>query len=233
LFVSQRQIWSNSFKKPLENALSASYALPLVGFEVIARTQLLNNYLYFDQNSNPAQIGAPIQIAQLIVRENIRIGKFHLDNTVALQKASQTSVMRLPTWFTQNSLYFGGKVFKKRMELTVGFDFKMNNTFTPDGYTALLWNFHLQDEVKQKPYPWADVFLAFKIQSFRLFAKYENLYGTSLGDNKKVYYQTAWYPQPFGGLRIGINWRFMDFNTSLPGDKTSPTKGNSSGRPRL
>jgi hypothetical protein len=233
LFVSQREIWNNNFQKPVENMLSATYALPLVGLEVTGRTQLLNNYLYFDQNSNPAQIGSPVQIAQLIVRENIRVWKIHLDNTFALQKANQTSVLRLPTWFSENSLYFSGKIFHKRMDMSVGIDFRMNNTFTPDGYQPLLWSFHLQDEVSQKPYPWADVFLAFKIQAFRFFARYENLYGTTLFDNKKVFYQTAWYPQPFSSLRIGISWRFMDFNTSLPGEKTAPTRGNSSGRPKF
>ena len=84
----------------------------------------------------------------------------------------------------------------------------------------------LQDSITQKPYPWADVFLAFKVQSFRFTIRYENC--NTWFDKTKVFYQTARYPQPFGGLRFGISWRFMDNNERGPGEVDS---GNSGGNP--
>ncbi|MEO6759485.1 MAG: putative porin, partial [Saprospiraceae bacterium] len=215
LYVSKRPVWQNNWQKPVATTLSGSYALPLVGFEVTARTHLVTNYLYYDQNSRPAQFTASIQVAQLLVTENLHLGGFHFDNTVALQQSNRLGEeLRLPQWFSRNSLYFAGKLFKKNLYLTLGADFRTNSEFRPDGYQPLTWQFHLQDTFSQKPYPALDVFAAFKIRTFRFFFRYENL--VTLWDKTQVYYQTANHPQPFGAIRLGISWRFMDSNLPEP-----------------
>lgn len=225
LFVSKRQIWNNDFAKPVENSLSASYALTLIGFEATARAHVVNNYLYFDQNGTPVQTTAPLQVTQFLVRENIQWGSLRFDNTVALQQPNREDVLRLPKWFSKNSLYFSGKVFKKRMLLNTGVDFRINSEFRPDGYHPLSWQFHLQDSLTQKPYPWIDLFVAFKVQSFRGFIRYENC--ATWWNKSEVFYQTARHAQPFGALRFGIAWRFMDSN--LPDEKQTPNPLDGSG----
>lgn len=211
LFVSKRPRWRTDFEKPVETTLSGTYALPLVGFSVTAQTHLVSNYLYYDQESLPAQTGAPLQVAQLLVSENLRLGGFHFDNTVALQQSNRLGeVLRLPQWFSRNSLYYAGNLFKRNLYLTVGADFRMNSEFRPDGYQPLTWQFHLQDTLTQKPYPSLDIFAAFKVKSFRFFFRYENV--RTLWDKSQVYYQTAYHPQPFGAIRLGIAWRFLDGN---------------------
>lgn len=211
-FVSFRELWHNDFQKPLETSLSATYALPAIGLEATGRTHLVNNFIYFDQNGRPAQTGAPLQIAQLLLSENLRLGRLHFDNTVGLQQINRDDVLRLPKWFSENSLYFAGKVFKKRMDLRAGVDLRVNGDFRPDAYQPLLWQFHLQDSLSQKPYPWVDLFLAFKVRTFRFFIRYENL--KAAWEPEKAFYQTARHPLPFNALRFGINWRFMDNNKS-------------------
>lgn len=225
LFVSKRLFWQNNAAKPVETSLSATYALPRVGLEVTGKTHLVNNYLYFDQQGLAAQTGSPLQVAQLLVRENVRLGSLHFDNTIALQRANRDDVLRLPKWFTKNSLYFSGAIFKKRMALDAGVDFRLNGEFTPDTYQPVTAQFFLQDSLNAKPYPWLDVFVAFKVQSFRFFFRYENL--SSLWGKRTVFYQTARYPQPFGAFRIGIGWRFLDNNR----EKLPQTPASGSGRP--
>ncbi len=225
LYVSKRLMWDNDFEKPLENTLFATYALPLIGLEITARTHLINNYLYFDQKGVAAQTTSPLQVVQFMVRENFALGPFRFDNTVALQQSNRSELLRLPRWFTKNSLYFSGKIFKKRLQLETGVDFRLNSEFRPDGWQPVTWQFHLQDSVTQKPYPWIDVFAAFKVQSFRFFFRYENL--ATLWNNTEVFYQTARYPQPFGAIRFGIGWRFMDSNR--PDPNQPPATGPPSG----
>ncbi|MEO0007510.1 MAG: hypothetical protein RJA20_1706 [Bacteroidota bacterium] len=212
LFVTNVPVWQTDFAKPVESSLSATYALPSIGFQATASTMLVNNYIYFDQEGIAAQTTAPLQVARLILQENIRIGHFHLDNTLALQKANRSDVLHLPEWFTKNSLYYSGKLFDKKLDLHIGLDFRMNSTFLPDAYQPVTGQFHLQDTLSQQPYPWADVFVAFKVQTFRFFFRYENAY--TFIDNTKVFYQTAWHPQPFGGFRLGVAWRFLDDNSA-------------------
>lgn len=210
LFISRTPIWNLNLEKPVENTLSASYALPLIGFDATAKTTLINNYLYYDQDGFASQTAASLQIVQLLITENLKWGWLRFDNTFALQQSNRSDVFRLPNWFSKNSLYLSGKLFKKRLLLNVGVDFRMNSAFQPDGYQPLTGQFYLQDTITQQPYPWVDLFLAFKVQDFRFFFRYENAY-TWL-DNTQVFYQTARYAQPFGALRLGVAWRFMDDN---------------------
>ncbi len=231
LFVSKRLMWENDFEKPLENTLFATYALPLIGLELAARTHLINNYLYFDQAGVAAQTTSPLQVAQFIVTENFNLGAFRFENTVALQQSSRSDVLRLPTWFTKNSVFFSGKIFKNNLEVNIGADFRVNSDFRPDGYQPLTWQFHLQDSLLQKPFPWLDVFLTFKIKTFRGFVRYEN--ALSIWNKTDVFYQTARYPQPFGTFRLGLAWRFMDGNRSDPNQPPAsapPTLGPTGSR---
>ncbi len=231
LYVTQRLVWKNDFQKPVETTISATYALPWAGVELTARTHLVSNYLYFNQQGAAAQTTAAVQVQQFLATGNFRLGHFHLDNTVALQQTSRTDVLRLPTWFSRNSLYYSGKIFKKRLYFDAGTDFRTNAAFSPDAYQPLTNQFHLQDSLSQQPFIWLDLFASFKVQTFRFFFRYENI-GT-WWDKKSVLYHTAYHPQPFGGIRFGITWRFMDDNVeenpSAQPDGQQP--GNDGSRP--
>jgi Putative porin len=100
------------------------------------------------------------------------------------------------------------------MQVEIGADFKMNAAFTPNTYNPMVWQFQLQDTIKQAEYPWIDAFLSFKVQSFRFFFRFENM--NTLWDKSSVFYQVAPYPQPFAALRFGIGWRFVDSNQLEP-----------------
>ncbi|MFN0015245.1 MAG: putative porin [Saprospiraceae bacterium] len=227
LFVSQRLFWQNNFEKPVETTLSATYSLPVLGLEVTGKTHLVNNYLYYDQRGLAAQTSTPLQVVQVLLRENVRLGRFRFDNTVAVQRFNRSDVVRLPGWFTKNSLYYSGAIFKKRMLLDIGVDFRMNADFTLNSYQPTTAQFHLQDTLSAPSYPWIDVFASFKVDAFRFFVRYENL-GTAW-DDQRIFYQTARYPQPFGALRFGVGWRFLDDNRERPatgtGGNTPPADG--------
>jgi hypothetical protein len=226
LFVTKQLVYGNDFVRPLENSLWGAYALPLIGLRLEGRAHVVNNFIYYGVDARPAQTTAPVQVVQFLVTENLRFGVLRLDNTVALQRYSRSDVLRLPEWFTKNSLYFDGKLFKRNLHLQFGFDFRLNSEFRPDGYQPLHGQFHLQDSLTQQPYPWLDAFAAFKIRTFRFFVRYENL--RSIWEPGEVFYQTARYPLPFQSIRIGIAWRFLDDNRT---DNTAAGNSPPGGRP--
>lgn len=223
LFISKRLLWQNNFEKPVENTLYAAYGLPFIGLELSARTHLVSNYLYHDREGIARQAGASLQVAQFIATENISFGSLRLENTVALQQSSRSDIVRLPRWFSKNSFYFSGKIIKKRLSFNAGADFRINSDFQPDAYQPAIWQFHIQDSVSQKSFAWLDLFVSFKIQSFRGFVRYENF--LSIWDKEQVFYQTARHPQPFGGLRFGIAWRFLDNNRGDNNQQQPPGSG--------
>lgn len=224
LYISQRLVWQNEWIKPVENTLSATYSLPRWGFSATGRVHQINNYLYFDQTAQAAQTTAPVQVAQLLAQQNFRLWRIHLDNSIAWQQTSRTDVIHLPQWFSKNSLYYEGKIFKRRMLFNAGVDFRINGEFQPDAYQPATGQFHLQDTLTQQPYPWLDAFVALKIQSFRFFLRFDNLVSFSNPENMLFY--SAWQPQPFPAFRVGINWRFFDGNRA-----TAPTTTPSTANP--
>jgi hypothetical protein len=235
LFVTGLPLWNNNFNKPVESSLWGTYSLPRLGFEGTAKTYVANNYIYFDQTGRPAQTATALPVLQIILKENLRVGPVHLDNTIALQQSNRLDeVLRLPGWFSKNSLYFSGKVFRKNMHLNAGVDFRVNAAFRPDAWQPVTWQWNLQDTVTQKPYPQLDIFVAFKVQNFRFFLRYDNF--NTVFDKSKVFYQTAGHPLQFGALRLGIRWRFLDYNTAQPnqqpgGSGGGPPPGVGSGGP--
>ncbi len=225
LGVSQQPFWQNTFEKPVENMLSATYTLPVIGLSLSVQTHQVNNYLYYDQRGLPAQTSAPVQVAQWLVRENLRLGRLRLDLTLAGQRFNRSDVVRLPEGFVKGALYHSGYLFKRRLLLDAGFDFRINTAFRADAYQPLTAQFHLQDTFVAQPYPWVDVFAAFKVQSFRFFFRYENV--VTIWASNRLFFQTAYYAQPFGAVRFGIAWRFLDSNST---DAPTTSNGASGGR---
>ena len=226
LLVSQRVIWDNQFEKPVETSLSAKLMIPRLFLTLGGNTHLVNNYIYFDQNAVAQQTTSPLQVIQLYGQFNLKLGPVHFDNTFAFQQANRDDVFRLPDWFSKNSLYYNGGLFKKRLAVTAGVDFRINSEFRPDAYHPLHWQFYLQDSLTQQPYPWMDAFAAFKVDRFRFFFRYENIF--NLIENTSVFYQAAHHPLPFATFRFGIAWRFLDSNA---GSEQPGQQGNTPGIP--
>ncbi len=205
-FLSQRKVWENNFGRTLETSISASYRIPFLDLEVGGGYHLLNNYIYFDTSGLAQQTGVPISITQLTLRKDFRVGHFHLDNTVALQRASEETV-RLPSLYGKHSLYYTGRWFKV-LQVRLGVDLRYNDAYYAYYYNPITGRFQLQDEQQIDFYPQLDAYFSMRIGKFRAFAKFDNL-TTALNGNK-LFYQTAYYPYPDGSLRIGINWRLVN-----------------------
>lgn len=206
-YLTQTKIWRRSFEKTLETNLSATYALPQFRLSVTGKYHLLNNYIYFDTLGLSQQTGIPISIAQLVIKKNFSVGEhIHLDNTVTLQQVSEDQI-RLPAFFSKNSLYYRGKWFRV-LQVHLGFDLRINESYFSDYYNPVTGQFQIQNEQEVELYPALDAFLNMRVKTFRAYFKYENM--SSLFITDRLYYQTAFYAQPVAAFRFGIKWRFVN-----------------------
>jgi len=205
-FVSQLETWNNDFKKTFETSLALTYRLPKQKFEISGQYHLLTNFIYFDTDAQPQQIGEVMNIGQLIVQKEFKFRKLHLKNRVILQEISQGE-LRLPNLYSSHSLFYEGTIFKRVLDVQLGFDFHINNPYFGDTYQHLFGQFHLQDENRIESYPDIDLFMNFKVNWFRLFVKMENMYDFFSDD---FYYQVEGYPMPYRYLRFGVSWQFVD-----------------------
>ncbi len=206
LVLVQKPFWTNNFKKTFETNLSGTIAIPRLGFQATAAYSLLSNYIYFDSSNLAKQISPPLSILQLIVSQNFKIGNFHSDNTVALQKPTET-IVRLPEFYTKNSLYWEGKLFKKVMLTRIGFDLRYVSKWYAPSYLPITGQFIRQDTSTVGAYPALDAFLSFKVQRLRLFFKMENILG---GVTNTPFYQTFNAPTPEAQFRFGMRWQLLN-----------------------
>jgi hypothetical protein len=206
LVLVQKPVWSNDFKKTLETNLSGTIAIPRIGFQATAAYSLLNNYIYFDSSALAKQVTGPLSILQLIVSQNFKLGNFHSDNTLAFQKPTET-IIRLPAFYTKNSLYWEGKLFKKVMLTRIGFDLRFVSKWYAPSYLPITGQFLRQDVATVGEYPALDAFLSFKVQRLRLFFKMENVLG---GTTSAPFYQTFNSPTPEAQFRFGMRWQLLN-----------------------
>ena len=213
-YISQRSAWANDFSPTLETNLSATYALPQYGFQATGKYHLLNNFIYYDTLATPQQEGSPVSIFQLILQQDFDFGKFHLDNVLILQQTTNDA-LRLPTYFSKHSFYYQGKWFKRALQIKIGTDIRLNNSYFANTYNPLVGQSILQDQQKINFFPAVDFHTSIKVKQFRFFVKWENvtrsvtnLVGSIRADEQ--FYQLAAYPIQNNRLRFGLAWKFVD-----------------------
>jgi Putative porin len=204
--VMQKPVWDNKFAKTLENNITGTLAIPRINFEATVGYSLLNNVVYFDTTNFPKQASTPLSILQLIVNQNFKVGNFHLDNSIALQNSTEKFV-RLPSVYYKNSLYWEGKLFKKAMLSRIGFDTRIVSGWSAPSYMPLTGQFQTQEWDNVPTFPALDAFASFRVQSFRVFLKYENILGNYANAR---FYQIYNHPTPETYFRFGVKWVLLN-----------------------
>lgn len=206
IYISQRQLWNNNFKKQLDNSLSASYYQPITQTEISGQIHLVSNYIYYDTLAFPKQDNGTIRVLQLMLNQKFKLWKFHFDSWAMLQDISGDK-LRLPGFYYKQSMYFKGKVFKGVLDTKIGLNLRLNDRYFANNYQPLTGQFHLQDDQIIDYYPAVDLFIAFKVKYFRGFFRMENITNWVSDD---FFYQTANYPYPFAAIRFGLNWQLIN-----------------------
>ncbi len=207
IFVTAQKVWNNDFDRTIQTNLMATFDIPRLRFSISGQYHLLNNFIYYDTIAYARQSGAPISIAQLLLKQDFKLGVLHLDNIIAFQTNTQKQVLRLPEIWSKHSLYIERRLFKRAMLLRFGVDVRLNSTYFADAYQPLVGQFYLQNKRAIMFYPATDVFVSAKIQNWRFFFKWE---GCSQYFLKGTYYQTYRQPQFEETFRFGVKLQLRE-----------------------
>ncbi|MBA2613868.1 MAG: hypothetical protein H0U95_18035 [Bacteroidetes bacterium] len=170
--------------------------------------QNMNNYLFFDNVGLPGQYFTPLTN----VGFNLNFTKVffkHIGTSLEyrFQNTSNTSYVRLPKNQGTAKLFYTGILFKNNLQLQIGGQLQMYDSFYSYGYMPATQAFYLQENFKTTSYPFLDVFLNARIRPVTFFLKVENaLYGIA-GTN---YAFASGYYQTDRAFRLGISWSFFD-----------------------
>jgi len=208
LLVSYQPIWDGPLRRTLETNIGGRLHIPSLKLTAGAGYHLFNNYIYFDTNALPAQATQALNIVQVYGKHNLKLGKFHFDNELALQLLPDNFI-RLPKVVTRHNWYFQSYFFKAKSLLgQIGIEARYNSDYLGDGYMPVSGQFHLQNDVTLTSfYPITDVYINAKVRSFYMFLKAENVIQPIV---QKSYLTSVYYPGRDLFIRFGISWRFVD-----------------------
>lgn len=197
--------WDNSFDnintRDLGFKLNSKWGNAAVNFTNI------ENYTYFDTNSQPQQYGGSLVYLKLKVEKEFKVGKFALNNTIMYQNVSSgNEVFRVPDFITRNTFYYSDHWFKGNpLQVQIGATLKYFSKYKANAYDPLLGEFNLQDDT-EIGYPTFDVFFNARVRRTRIFFKVDNV---TSGFTAKNYYSAPNYPYRDFVIRFGLVWNWF------------------------
>lgn len=203
--------WQNNFDNIETQQLSFKLTYKQLA-NITADYSTINNYVYFKQDETtlqvrPFQSNTTINYLRVKFENEIRFGKFALNNTVMYQNVQDTNnVLNVPDINTRNTFYFSSQLFKKAMYLQTGVTLNYFTKYYMNAYSPLLAEFYVQNETRLGDFPRLDFFLNAKVRQTRIFFKVEHFNAPLTGYN---YFSAPTYPYRDLAIRFGLVWNFF------------------------
>ncbi len=209
LYNFNKLIYNLSFEKPLTNQIGGSFRIASIGFKAGLDQTILTNTIFLNNDRIPQQEKSTISVTSIFADKTIDFGKFHSYHRLFFQFNTSQDVLRLPTWFTQQLVYYQDHWFKRNLFLQIGLDSRVLPGFKSQAYFPLLGNFYNATNPEVALHPAIEFFVNFQMANFRGFFKMEGL-EYFLYSAGKTFYET--YDQPLfrTNMRLGGTWTLRD-----------------------
>lgn len=207
-FVSNHFIWGNSFLNTLSNEITGSWQVNLgkMRLRPSFRYQVIDNHIYFGEEAQPLQSSGLVQLANVGLELRYRTGKLRFESEARYTRSLDLDLIRIPEWFGNARLLCEDCFLSKLLNSQIGLEFHYKSAYFADGYMPVSKQFFLQNDLEMRAYPIVDVFLNFKIKTFRGFLKLSHL---NQG-NDRGYQVHPSYPGYRRAFTFGIQWNFFD-----------------------
>ena len=123
------------------------------------------------------------------------------------QSTNYQAIVSIPNHVANGALYYQGNLFKKALQLQIGFNAQYFSEFNGLAYMPATNIYYVQTRKMTGDYPFIDFFLNARIKPVRFFIKIDHVTQGFLGNN---YYLTPGYLQNDRAFKFGLNWLFFD-----------------------
>lgn len=199
--------WMNHFEKIKSTSIAANLSIKKYDFVMHADVTNYTNVLYFDPYAQARQYLGTISVFSLQLQKNIRLFNWHLTNDITYQNVPDSTVIRVPEFILQHSLYFEDDVFKKAMHFQIGLSLYYNTAYYSNVYNPATTQFYLQNEKKYGNYPVINFFLNAKVKVVTFFFKIDHL---NYGLNGNYFMLSPHYLLSTRAFKFGVSWKFWD-----------------------
>ncbi|MBN1651603.1 MAG: hypothetical protein JW857_09750 [Bacteroidales bacterium] len=197
--------WENSFKNQKFQEISFLYSLKQT--QIKAKTGLIHDYLFFDQNISPQQYSSALSYINVSLFQKIRLGHFGLDLNLIYQGVSDNTILRVPKFYSNTQVFYTNTLFKNVLDMEIGFNIRYFSNYYANAYMPALRTFYFQNEKEYGNYPYIDIYVNAKIKRARIFFKYEQL---NSGFMPQYYFASPHYPNPDANIKFGVIWQLFN-----------------------
>jgi hypothetical protein len=192
--------------------LFGTFWQPLLKLKLEAHYYLMNNYSYIQDYYHPAQYATLFNLLQVSVQKQFHLSR-HWDyyGDYYLQQVTGDAPVHVPLFYTRNRLIYEGRFYRK-LNLALGLEAKYASPYKEDMYSPLLGQFFPQSQVIYGNRPEISAFVHFRIRTFYLVARAENLNTLNISPfgftaNNKPFVN---YADPGLIIHFGVAWGFIN-----------------------
>lgn len=188
----------------VENIKNYTY---LANTSVASGTQ--NGITTFANNVTPKQESDNIQVFTAQLKQNFKLGIFHLDNEVTFQKSSNNDVLPLPELSLYHNFYLQFKLARV-LSMQLGADLRYFSKYHAPDYSPSMEHFYLQnpaDKIEIGGYPFVNLYLNAHLKRTRFYVM---MYHVNQGTGDNNYFLAPHYPINPRTFKLGLSWNFFD-----------------------
>ena len=209
-YHSNHFTWDNDLNKEFRTRVEGELNIDRWGTNLKAGVENIKNYTYFDSKALPTQHSGNVQVLAAMLKQNFKLGIFHLDNEVTWQKSSNQTVLPLPDLSLYHNFYLLTRLFKKVLTVQLGADVRYFTEYNAPAYQPAISQFVLQPEenqVKIGGYPIVNVYANLHLKRTRIFVM---MYHVNAGMGNRNSFLVPHYPINPRLLKLGVSWNFYD-----------------------
>jgi hypothetical protein len=191
----------------------ASILEPKYKWQLRGDYYLVSNYLYVNNYYKLQQENAFFNVLRVSAFKTFSIGKnWKWHSETYLQQKTGNVPVHFPLIYTRNRFALEG-LFFRNLNLATGLEIRYHTPYKADNYSPVIGQFFYQDSITINNRPQVDLFMNFRIKSFKAYIRAENLNAASLEGGfhfNHNNFAAPYYPIPGMIIRLGIFWSFID-----------------------
>lgn len=185
-------------------------------WQLSASYYLVSNLAYFTDYYKTDQAGSLFTVFAVKGEKTFRVSRhWNWLASVQLNQRLGDGPVNMPLFFTFHRFGYEGNLGFKNLNFTTGLEARYFTSYKPNGYSPLQSQFFYQDQQQiQMKLPDITAYLHFRIRSFVLYLRAENLNTAQIAaggfgwTNNNL--AAPAYPTPGFQLRVGIFWSFVN-----------------------
>ncbi len=202
-YISNHHAWNNNFKNQEEIGFSARLYLAPLRLTLDGGLQQLNNFIYFDTNSNISQSNEMQNISYVSLNHGYQ-NKWFRSRTFARYQGSSSEI-RIPNLLGRQEVAF--LINHKAIHAELGLLVTYVSNFYGNAYDPSNREYHLQNSYLVGGIVLVDFFASLRVGSAKLYFKADHLNAGILGYN---YQLVPYHPLTDLTWKLGIRWSFWN-----------------------